>query len=162
GWWNIYQVGLTGEPPLALFPADEEFAGPLWQLGARPFGLLRDGRLAVAHGAGAARLGILDPESFELKDLDTPFAEFAFDLSADGGSIVAIGGGPSTWPAVVRIDAATSQTEVLLTDSAELPDKAYLPVPQEVDFEGPYGQVVHALLYPPTNPEVSGPAGERP
>jgi hypothetical protein len=35
GWWNIYQVGLTGEPPLALFPAEEEFAGPLWQLGAR-------------------------------------------------------------------------------------------------------------------------------
>jgi dipeptidyl aminopeptidase/acylaminoacyl peptidase len=162
GWWNIYQVGLTGEPPRALFPADEEFAGPLWQLGARPFGLLGDGRLAVAHGAGAARLGILDPESFELKDLDTPFAEFAFDLSADGESIAGIGGGPATWPAVVRVDAATSRTEVLLRESAGLPDQAYLPVPQEVDFEGPYGQVVHGLLYPPANPDVTGPAGERP
>jgi dipeptidyl aminopeptidase/acylaminoacyl peptidase len=161
GWWNIYQVGLTGEPPLALFPADEEFAGPLWQLGARPFALLGDGRLAVAHGAGPARLGILDPETFELKDLDTPFAEFAFDLSADGGSIAGIGGVPTTWPAVVRVDAATSQAEVL-TDSAELPGQAYLPVPQEVDFEGPYGQIVHGLLYPPTNPDVAGPADERP
>jgi len=162
GWWNIYQVGLSGEPPLALFPADEEFAGPLWQLGARPFALLGDGRLAVAHGAGPARLGILDPETFELTDLDTPFAEFAFDLAADGGTIVGIGGGPTTWPAVAAVDAATSQTEVLLTDSAELPDEAYLPVPQEIDFEGPYGQVVHALLYRPTNPDVTGPAGERP
>ena len=152
---------MAGGPPRALFPADEEFAGPLWQLGTRPFALLGDGRLAVAHGAGPARLGILDPESFELKDLDTPFAEFAFDLSADGGSIAGIGGGPTTWPAVVRVDAATSQTEVL-NDSAELPDTAYLPVPQEVDFEGPYGQVVHALLYRPTNPDVTGPAGERP
>ena len=44
GWWNIYQLGLRGEPPLALYPADEEFAGPLWQLGARPFALLGDGR----------------------------------------------------------------------------------------------------------------------
>ena len=87
GWWNIYQLGLSGEPPLALFPADEEFAGPLWQLGARPFALLGDGRLAVTHGAGAARLAILDPESFELKDLDTPFAEFGLALSADGDSI---------------------------------------------------------------------------
>jgi len=162
GWWNIYQVGLAGEPPLALFPADEEFAGPLWQLGARPFALLGDGRLAVAHGAGSATLGILDPESFELSDLDTPFAEFAFDLAADGGTIVAIGGGPTTWPAVAAVDASTSQTEVLLTDPAELPDEAYLPVPQEVDFEGPYGQVVHALLYRPTSPDVTGPAGERP
>ena len=63
GWWNIYQLGLSGEPPMALFPADEEFAGPLWQLGARPFALLGDGRLAVTHGAGTARLAILDPES---------------------------------------------------------------------------------------------------
>ena len=42
------------------------------------------------------------------------------------------------------------------------PDAAYLPVPQEVDFEGPYGQVVHALLYPPANPDVTGPDGARP
>ena len=161
GWWNIYQVGVAGEPPLALFPADEEFAGPLWRLGARPFAVLGDGRLAVAHGAGPARLGILDPESFELKDLDTPFTEVAFDLSADGGSVAVIGGSPTTWPAVVRVDAATSQTEVL-TEPAELAERAYLPVPQEVDFEGPYGQIVHALLYQPTNPDAAGPAGERP
>ncbi|MGB6455500.1 MAG: prolyl oligopeptidase family serine peptidase [Streptosporangiaceae bacterium] len=165
GWWNIYQVSLTGEPPLALFPAAEEFAGPLWRLGARPFGLLGDGRLAVTHGAGSAGLGILDPESFELKDLDTPFAEFApsgvATLSADGDSIVAVAGGPGTRSAVVRIDAATSRTEVLQRDKSALPDEAYLPIPQHVDFEGPYGQVVHALLYPPSNPEVTGPAGER-
>jgi dipeptidyl aminopeptidase/acylaminoacyl peptidase len=162
GWWNIYQVGLVGEPPLALFPADEEFAGPLWQLGGRPFAMLGDGRLAVAHGAGAARLGILDPESFELTDLDTSFAEVAFDLSADGQSIAAIGAGPATWPAVITVDAATGETSVLPGTAAELPDQAYLPVPQEVDFEGPYGQVVHGLLYPPTNPDAAGPEGERP
>ena len=161
GWWNIYQVGLRGEPPLALFPADEEFAGPIWQLGARPFVMLSDGRLAVAHGAGAARLGILDPESFELTDLDTHFAEVAFDLTADGQSIAAIGAGPSTWPAVIRVDAASAETTVVQRESAGLPEASYLPVPQEVDFEGPYGQVVHALLYPPANPDAAGPEGER-
>jgi dipeptidyl aminopeptidase/acylaminoacyl peptidase len=161
GWWNIYQLGLSGEPPMALFPADEEFAGPLWQLGARPFALLGDGRLAVIHGAGAARLAILDPESCELKDLDTPFAEFGMALSADGGTIGAVGGGPATRSAVIKVDAATGKTEVLQRDSGALPDDAYLPAPQHVDFEGPYGQVVHALLYPPTSPDASGPGGER-
>jgi dienelactone hydrolase len=167
GWWNIYQVGLAGEPPLALYPAEEEFAGPLWQLGSRPFVLLGDGRLAVTHGAGPVRLAILDPESFELKDLDAPFAEFAprhamATLSADGDSIVAVAGGPASQQAVVRVHAATGKTEVLQRDLGYLPDAAYLPVPQQVDFEGPYGQIVHALLYPPANPEVSGPPGERP
>ncbi len=160
GWWNIYQLGLSGEPPMALFPADEEFAGPLWQLGARPFALLGDGGLAVIHGAGAARLAILDPESCELKDLDTPFAEFDMALSADGGTIGAVAGGPATAPAVIKVDAATGKTEVLQRDPGELPDEAYLPVPQHVDFEGPYGQVVHALLYPPASPDASGPPGE--
>ncbi len=165
GWWNIYQLSLTGEPPLALYPAEEEFAGPLWRLGARPFALLGDGRLAVTHGAGSAGLGILDPESFELKELDTPFAEFAptgiATVAADGDSIVAVAGGPTTRSAVVRIDAATARIQVLQRELGALPE-AYLPVPEQVDFEGPYGQVVHALLYPPTNPEVTGPAGERP
>ena len=162
GWWNIYQVGLAGEPPLALYPADEEFAAPLWQLGARPFAVLSDGRLAVAHGAGAARLGLLDPESFELKDLDISLPEVAFDLSADGQSIGAIAAGPASWPSVIRVDASTETTEVLLSDTARLPDAGYLPAPEEVDFEGPYGQVVHALLYPPASPDVRGPADERP
>jgi dipeptidyl aminopeptidase/acylaminoacyl peptidase len=165
GWWNIYQVSLTGEPPLALYPAEEEFAGPLWRLGARPFALLGDGRLAVTHGAGSAGLAILDPESFELKEVDTPFAEFApggaATLAADGDTIVAVAGGPTTRSAVVRIDAATARMEVLQREQGALPDQAYLPVPEHVDFEGPYGQVVHALLYRPTNPEVTGPADER-
>jgi len=161
GWWNVYQLGLSGEPPLALFPADEEFAGPLWQLGARPFGILGDGRLAVLHGAGSSRLGILDPETFELTDVDTPFPSFTTALSADGESIAAVGTGPTTRPSVVRVDVSSGKTEQLQRDQPELPDEAYLPIPQAVDFEGPYGQVVHAQLYPPTNPDARGPEEER-
>jgi dipeptidyl aminopeptidase/acylaminoacyl peptidase len=163
GWWNVYQVSLSGRhPPRALYPADEEFGGPLWQLGARPFALLGDGRLAVLHGAGSGRLGILDPESFELTDVEVPFPSFLAALSADGNSIAAVATGPLIRPAVVRIDATTGKTERLQRDQAELPDEAYLPVPRPVDFEGPWGQVVHAQLYPPTSPDARGPDGDRP
>ena len=86
----------------------------------------------------------------------------AFDLSADGQSIGAIAAGPASWPCVIRVDASTETTEVLLSDTASLPDAGYLPAPEEVDFEGPYGQVVHALLYPPASPDVRGPSDERP
>jgi dipeptidyl aminopeptidase/acylaminoacyl peptidase len=162
GWWNIYQLSLTGEPPMALYPADEEFAGPLWQLGTRPFCLLADGRIAVVHGTASDRLGILDPESCELTDLDIPLPHVAHDLSADGTMIAAIAGGPLAPATVIRVDAANGKTEILQRAEVQLPDEAYLPVPQEVDFEGLYGQVVHALVYPPTNPDVTGPADERP
>jgi dipeptidyl aminopeptidase/acylaminoacyl peptidase len=162
GWWNIYQLGLSGEPPLALFAADEEFAGPLWVLGARPFALLGDGRLAVVHGQGGGRLGILDPESVELTDLEVPFSQFSFSLSADGSAIAGIAGGPLQPRSVVRVDAGTGKTELLRQELAELPDEEYLPVPRAVELEGPYGRVVHALVYPPASPDAGAPAGALP
>ncbi len=162
GWWNIYQVGLTGEPPQALYPAEEEFAGPLWHLGGRPFAVLGDGRLAVVHGRGGLRLGLLDPETSELTDLDLPLGEFGPALSADGTMIVGVGGGPAQPLSVVRVDAATSRMEVLRREFDEVPDDAYLPVPRHVELEGRYGRVVHALVYAPSNPDAAGPAGERP
>jgi dipeptidyl aminopeptidase/acylaminoacyl peptidase len=162
GWWNIYQVGLTGEPPQALYPAEEEFAGPLWQLGARPFAVLGDGRLAVVHGQGGMRLGLLDPDTSELTDLRLPVSEFLPMVAADGTTIVALAGGPAQPLSVVKIDADTSRLEVLRAELTEVPDEAYLPVPRHVAIEGRYGRVVHALVYPPTNPDAAGPNGERP
>ena len=98
GWWNLYQVGLVGQPSQALYPTEEEFAGPLWQLGERPYAILGDGRLAVLHGRGEMRLGLLDPETGELADLDIGYPVFTSGLSADGMSILGIAGGPTTPP----------------------------------------------------------------
>ena len=162
GWWNIYQVGLTGEPPQALFPDEEEFAGPLWQLGARPFAMLGDGRLAVTHGRGGMRLGILDPETSELADLDIAFGEFSPGLAADGTTIVGVAGGPSEPLSVIAVDAATAKVTVLRREMDKVPDARYLPVPRQVDLEGPFGRVVHALVYAPANPDATGPEGELP
>jgi dipeptidyl aminopeptidase/acylaminoacyl peptidase len=163
GWWNIYQVGLVGEPPQALYPAEEEFAGPLWQLGGRPFAVLGDGRLAVVHGRGGMRLGLLDPDTSELTDLELPaLSEFRPALSADGTAIVGLAGGPAQPLSVVMVDAATSRLDVLRAELDDVPDDAYLPVPRHVELEGRYGRVVHALVYPPTSPDAAAPEGEFP
>jgi dipeptidyl aminopeptidase/acylaminoacyl peptidase len=162
GWWNIYQVGLYGESPQALYPAEEEFAGPLWTLGGMPYALLEDGRLAVLHGEGDQRLGIYDPETLELTDLEVPYDDWQLALSAHGSTIVGIAGGATVPPSVVRIDTTTGRVEGLRRELAELPDIAYLPQPRYEQLEGPFGRPVHAYIYPPSNPEASGPEGERP
>lgn len=162
GWWNIYQIGLRGEPPQALYPADEEFADPLWQLGVRPFAMLADGRLAVRHGRGGARLGLLDPETSELTDLELPFTDILDGVSADGTTIAAVGGAPLEPNSILRIDAAAGTCDVLRAEISELPDRRYLPVPRQEELEGPYGRVVHAVIYPPANPEFTGLPDERP
>ena len=162
GWWNIYQVGLVGQPAQALYPAEEEFANPLWQLGGRPFAVLGDGRLAVLHGQGAMRLGVLDPETGDLADLDLPFPVFVSGVSADGMSVLGVAGGPVTPLSLVRVDAATGQVEVLCQEADAVPDSGYLPVPREVQLEGRFGRTVHALVYPPANSDVTPPQGQLP
>jgi dipeptidyl aminopeptidase/acylaminoacyl peptidase len=161
GWWNLYEVGLVGQPAQALYPAEEEFAGPLWQLGERPYAILGDGRLAVLHGRGEMRLGLLDPETGELADLDIGYPVFTSGLSADGMSILGIAGGPATPLSVIRVDAAAGTVEVLGQEPGAA-DARYLPEPRQAVLEGQFGRTVHALVYPPANPDVTAPAGELP
>ncbi|MFI6516304.1 S9 family peptidase [Spirillospora sp. NPDC050679] len=162
GWWNIYQVGLHGESAQALYPAEEEFAGPLWQLGGMPYALLGDGRLAVLHGEGDQRLGIYDPDTLDLVDLEVPYDHWQPALSADGTTVVGIGGGADVPPSVVRIETTTGRVEGLRRELPELPDVAYLPRPRTERLEGPFGRPVHAYVFPPANPEAAGPEGELP
>ncbi len=162
GWWNLYQVGIYGEPARALLVAEEEFISPLWQLGARPFAVLGDGRIAVLHGQADLRLGVLDPETGELADPQLPFSTFTSALAADGSTIAAVAGGPDTPEAVIRVDAVTTRVEALRRELDVLPDVAYLPVPRPVELAGEGERSVHALVYPPSNPDVTGPAGAAP
>jgi dipeptidyl aminopeptidase/acylaminoacyl peptidase len=163
GWWNLYQVGIYGEPAHALYTAEEEFAEPLWQLGGRPFAVLGDGRLAVLHGLGDMRLGVLDPETGQLADVELPYSAFAAAVAADGTSVAAVAGGPCVPESVIRVDAVTTRVEALRRELDEIPDVAYLPVPRQVQLaSGPGSRTVHALVYPPSNPAVDPPAGESP
>jgi dipeptidyl aminopeptidase/acylaminoacyl peptidase len=162
GWWNIYELDLAGVPPQALCPAEEEFASPLWQLGSRPFAMLGDGRLAVTHGQGGMRLAVLDPKTAELTDLEIGFPAICSGLSADGDTVVCVAGGPDRPLSLVRVEVSAARTQVLCQEENALPDVAYLPVPRPVTLSGRFGRTVHAIVYPPANPEVSAPQEERP
>jgi len=166
GWWNIYLADLLALPR-ALGPREEEFAAPLWQLGMYPYAVLGDGRLAVTHGTGGPRLGVLDPDTGELTDFDLPYQVFSSWLSASGQAVAAIAGGPKVPLSVVQVDipaagAGAATLHELRRETESPPEAAYLPVPREARLEGPSGSVVHAVVYPPTNPEVTAPDGELP
>ena len=175
GWWNLYlaDAHAPAGAPRALCPREEEFGAPLWQLGMYPYAVLGDGRIAVTHGTGESRLGVLDPDTGQLTDLDLPYQVFQPWLSASGLAVAAIAGGPSTPLSVIRVDipaahatsgatAGTVAVAVLKREADALPDTAYLPVPRAVQLAGPTGSVVHVLVYPPSNPAVTAPDGELP
>ncbi|MBV9207961.1 MAG: S9 family peptidase [Actinobacteria bacterium] len=167
GWWNLYRADLLAFPQ-PLCPREEEFAEPLWQLGQRPYAVLGDGRIAVTHGAGETRLGVLDPDTGDLTDLDLPYQVFA-GFSAAGRTAITIAGGPAVPMTVIAVDIPpkgggdqAAGARELSRSTGSLPDAAYLPVPRAAELTGPSGSVVHALVYPPAHPAARGPDGERP
>src|SRR5205807_4711825 len=56
----------------------------------------------VAHGTGETRLGVLDPDSGRLTDLNLPFQVFVSGVSAAGQTIATIAGGPEIGRASCR------------------------------------------------------------
>ncbi len=167
GWWNLYLADLLAFPR-PLCPREEEFAGPLWQLGVSPYAVLADGRLVVAHGTGGTRLGVLDPDDGKLTDFDLPYDVFLPGLSASGQAVAVIAGGPTVPMTVIGVDVPAAggnpaaQVREVSRNADGLPDAPYLPVPRAAELTGPSGSVVHALVYPPSNPAVKGPDSERP
>ncbi|MFC0107004.1 S9 family peptidase [Kibdelosporangium aridum] len=160
GWWNPHRVDLEGKVR-DLYPVEEEFTEPLWQLGGQPFELLPDGRLVVLHGRGALRLGILDPETGELTDVATPYTSFATTLSVDGYTVTSVGYSPDLPAAVVKIDLISGHCDVVRAE-ADVVHGEYFPSVEAVEFKGDDGLVVHGFLYPPSNPRFRAPDGELP
>ena len=162
GWWNLYEVAAAaGAAPRALHPLAEEFAGPAWQLGGRPFERLGDGRLAVVHGLGEWRLGLLDPVSGELADVDLPgYRTTDADLAVSGTAIATVAGGPRTPWSVLRV--AGGDFEALSRGESPAPDPAYLPDARPVQLSGGPDGGVHAIVYAPASPGAAAPDGDLP
>lgn len=168
GWWELQRLDLDaapGDPAArrALCPArQEEFGGPLWNVGQRWFLPLEDGTLAVIHGRGATALGILDPVTGELVDAAGPWTEWAPTLAVHGSRVLGIAAGPHRSYELVELDTRTGRARVLACPHVDVLDPAYHPRPHSRTFSGPGGRDVHAHIHPPHNPDHAAPDGELP
>ncbi|MBB4895391.1 dipeptidyl aminopeptidase/acylaminoacyl peptidase [Streptomyces olivoverticillatus] len=168
GWWNLHRLDAGGESAgqgvvsVNLCPREEEFAGPLWRLGQRWFAPLANGLIAVVHGRGAQRLGILDPETGELVDAAGPWTEWAPTLEATGTRVIGVAASPRTSYEVVELDTCTGRARAVGARHTDAVDPAYYPEPHVRTFTGPGGREIHARVHPPRNPGHTAPAGELP
>ncbi|MUL40157.1 S9 family peptidase [Streptomonospora sp. PA3] len=153
GWWNLYEIGLTG-PAAALYPAEEEFTHG-FSLGLQPYRRLDDGRIVALHGHADLTPGVYDPGTAELTPLDTGLESWQ-TLSSDGRTVVGLAAGTHTPQSLVRLDPATGRIEVLRRALDDPPEPGYLPTPRSTTFSGRYGGTVHAAVYPPANPAATG------
>ena len=137
-------------------------SGPLWQLGYRRCALLDDGRIAVVRGGGVQKLGILDPMTGSITDLDLPFTQWQPPITVSGQSLVGIAGSAVLPNAVARVDLATGTYSEVRRAADDLPDEAFLPRPTRPRSKVSGGRDVHAYVYAPRHPTAVAPDGELP
>ncbi|HZG05388.1 MAG TPA: prolyl oligopeptidase family serine peptidase [Streptomyces sp.] len=162
GWWNLRRLDPATGESADLCPRQEEFGGPLWKIGHQWFEPLEDGTIAVLHGRGALRLGILDPRTGELADAPGPWTEWAPALAAAGTRVVGVAAGPHRAYEVVELDTRTGHALVVGAEHTDPVDPAYYPEPEVRTFHGPDGREIHAQVYPPRHPGATAPDGELP
>ncbi|MFF3560801.1 prolyl oligopeptidase family serine peptidase [Streptomyces sp. NPDC002574] len=162
GWWNLHRVDPATGAAVNLCPRDEEFAGPAWQMGARWFAPLDSGTVAVLHGRGAQRLGILEPATGELADVPGPWSEWTGPLASSGTRVIGVAASARTSFEVVELDTCTGHSRVVGAAHEDIVDPAFVPEPAERVFTGPGGREIHAQVYPPRNPGFTAPEGELP
>ena len=162
GWWNLYRVvGGAVEP---LCPMEAEFGLPPWAFGMSTYAFLSPTRIACALiQGGVFRLGILDTETGELAEVETPYSVVSF-LRADGdsGEVLFIAGSPKESSCVVRLEMGTGEHEVLRRAGDLKIEAGYLSAPETVEFPTEGGLMAHGFFYPPANRDHVGPEGELP
>jgi dipeptidyl aminopeptidase/acylaminoacyl peptidase len=139
-----------------------EFADAPWEFDYSSYAFVGDGRIACRYRQhGRDRLTLLDPETGRLTDLSIPYTSVKPYLRAVRDRLAFIGASPTASSAVAILQVPTGHLDVLAGAEVSL-DAAWVSVPQPIEFPTQDGQTAHALYYPPTNPEVTGPADGRP
>jgi dipeptidyl aminopeptidase/acylaminoacyl peptidase len=163
--WSLYRwLPDEGEVELVI-DVGSDIAGPQWVFGQRRFAVLDDGRIVLAYPReGADRLAVLRPEG-ELRELELPYAAFG-QLTAYGESVLCVAGGPAAEPVVLQVPADGGSTELVRPARDLGLDPAWFSRPEHLTFPtaeaGTGIAEAHALVYPPANPGVTAPDGERP
>jgi dienelactone hydrolase len=171
GWWNLHRVDPATGEAVNLCPREEEFAGPGWRIGQRWFAPLEapettetpeSSLVAVLHGRGAQRLGILDTATGELADVPGAWTEWAPTLAVSGTAVTGVAASSTSGFEVVEFDTRTGRTRVIGAQHTDAVDPGFLPQPVVRTFAGPGGREVHAAVHPPRNPQFTAPNGELP
>jgi dipeptidyl aminopeptidase/acylaminoacyl peptidase len=160
GWWNLYRERHGEVEP--LLPMAAEFADAPWEFDYSSYAFVADGRIACRYRQyGHDRLALLDPETGGLEELPIPYTSIKPYLRVLGDRLAFIGASPTASPAVAALHLPTGHLQVVAGAEVSL-DPAWVSVPQPIEFPTQDGQTAYALYYPPTNPEVTGPASARP
>lgn len=167
GWWNFYRwqpsLGKGGVWMVeSLCEMEAEFGLPLWVFGMSTYAFESANRIICTYTQeGIWYLASLDTQTKQLEVIETPYTEIS-SLHAASGRAAFIAGSATEPTAIVQMDLATRQIEVLRRSSELEIDTGYLSMPQAIAFPTENGLTAYAIFYPPKNKDYTAPPEEKP
>jgi len=170
GWWQPFRSRRGGEPERLV--ADEvEFAGPAWVLGQTTLATVADGRaLCWFHGRGRDRVGLVDPTTATISEVEQPcvaIAEVGVVEAGAGPGMVVLGSTPSQPAALYRVTPGSEPGAAPVVEEIHRPlssvlAPAWISEARELSFPTAAGVPASLLFLAPPAPGWAGPQGELP
>ena len=158
GWWNLYCLEAGGETR-AVCPMHAEFGLPQWAFCMSTYTHLPGGDILAAfvqHGTRA--LGRINPQSGEMRAVDTAYCDFDGVTALDAPEgCVAFLGASQTGAAQLVIHDLTRSDERVIRDSLDFAlDPGDVSVAEAVSFKSDGGATAHGFYYSPQNSRFTG------
>ncbi|MCT1997493.1 prolyl oligopeptidase family serine peptidase [Brachybacterium muris] len=164
GWWNPW-VWSADDGTRQVLEVEQEFAEPMWSIGATSYQVIDADHALVQYGRAATGLAVLTVSTGELAGLDCPLTEYVGMELRDDGLLAVSGSSPTQFAAIytARLDTARLSPLTLLRSSrTDAPAESVLPRGETIEVPLPDGGVVHAIVYRPRQECFTGPEDELP
>ncbi len=177
-WWNFYRTSLN--PPLlraeagieASFLAQQEieplcemaaeFGLPQWVFGMSTYAVVSESKIICTYTQqGKWHLASLDLIAKQLTTIETPYTDIS-SVKARGEIVVFLAGSPTESTAIVQLNLATNQLEVLRRASDLSIEPGYLSVAKPIAFPTENGLTAFGFFYPPQNQDFAAGPTEKP
>ncbi|NKB81896.1 MAG: prolyl oligopeptidase family serine peptidase [Nitrospirales bacterium] len=160
GWWNLYRI--EEETLHALCPMNAEFGQPQWVFGLTTYGFESASKIICTYTQhGKWYMGRLDVSTSRVEVFDLPYTDIS-SVHIQGRRVACVASSPSEATAIIRIDLATQEVEVIRQSADFSVDSKVLSLPQAIDYPTKDGQTAHAFFYKPQNADFLAPSGSRP
>ncbi|MEG4440412.1 S9 family peptidase [Microcoleus sp. AT9_B5] len=166
-WWNFYRTVNPRLPreqqevePLCEMAA--EFGLPQWVFGMSTYAVVSESKIICTYTQqGKWYLASLDLTTNQLTTIETPYTDIS-SVKARGETVVFLAGSPTESTAIVQLNLATSQLEILRKSSNLSINPGYLSAPESIEFPTENNLTAFGFFYPPKNQDFAAPAGEKP
>ena len=160
GWWNVFrnEDGVT----VNVFEMNAEFALPHWVFGMSSYAFESETRIVCSYVQnGFSRLAKIELPTGQLEEIDNKYTDISYVRAAKGRALFRAGS-PTSVNAIVLMDVADGNTQVLRGANEFKLDAGYLSVPEALEFSTENGETAHGFFYRPKNRDYISPDDELP